>query len=481
MWDALFEDLEPSEDLLEAWRDGLGQNVAAPEDVLIALLRRGAPFLWRGDLPESVVDAALGQRLLGSWAERRDFTPSQWRRVIFDERDPGKRALLLNAFPQVNLEPADWALLIRDPEPQVRAATLWQDIADEEVAVLADDPAPEVRRRVCATRWSRLAERQRATLLADPDETVRGEAGRADLGQAPLTKDMWEQLGGREHMLRHRALAPDLAAELVSDARPEVRRALAENPALATSLVAQLARDPDPEVRFRIACRPDLADEQRDSIAIDVDPSWHWAAPDWVTALHDDPDAMRRLATSKVFLIRRAVARARHLPPDVVERLANDPDRVVQLFLAESCDDAPADMLLRVAEWWTGSLSAPDVPRRHPNFPEHGLLRFADDPNPNLRRLALDDPESTASLVERLIDDPDDIVRYRARSDPRISARTAERLLGEPGGHGAVAANPGLPPRLLMMLLRDQRAARAAAQNPALPADVMREMARRLA
>jgi hypothetical protein len=41
----------------------------------------------------------------------------------------------------------------------------------------------------------------------------------------------------------------------------------------------------------------------------------------------------------------------------VGERLAHDEDRVVRLFLAESCDDAPADMLLEVVQWWTGSVS----------------------------------------------------------------------------------------------------------------------------
>lgn len=479
MEDALFEDIEPSEELFEAWRGGLGHNVAAPDDVLITLLRRDPTFLWRCDLPESVVDAAIELRLLGTWAERRDFTLGQWRRVVFGEPDSRRRARLLDAFPRVDLEPADWASLISDPEPRVRAATLSHGVADEHVAILADDPDPEVRRQVCAARWSSVPERRRAALLIDPDETVRGEAERVADSAMPLTREKWEQTGRSEHLLRHRTLAPDLVAEAASDARPEVRLALAGNPALAPSLVDRLARDPDPEVRSRIACRPELTDEQRDSIAIDIDPSRHWPNPEWVTALHDDPEAMRRLAASKVFLIRRAVARAKHLPPDVVDRLASDPDRVVQLFLAESCDDAPADMLLRVAEWWTGSLSAPDVPRRHPNFPERGLLRFADDPNPNLRRLALDDPESTADLAEQFIDDPDENVRYRAETDPRICARTAERLIGEPGRRGAVAANPGLPPGLLTMLLRDERTARAAARNPALPADVMREMARR--
>lgn len=476
-----FETLVPTGELLAAWRDGLGSNRAAPEDVLIAVLHQGASFLWREDLPASVVDAALAQRLQGTWAERRDLSPSQWRLVIFGERDPVRRARLLQAFDRVDLEPADWALLAGDPEPQIRAEILWHDIGAAELARLAEDRAPEIRGQICRIRWSDLTGPQRAALLTDSDEVVRGEAERADLRAKPLTTEEWERDGDSGPMLRYRSLAPDLAELLASDEQPDVRRALAVNPGLPPAVIARLAGDPDPEVRLFIACRPELTDEQRDSIAIDFDPNAPWPGPHWIPALFGDGDAMRRLASSNVYLVRRAVARAKRLPPDVVERLANDPDRVVQLFLAESCDDAPADMLLRVAEWWTGSLSAPDVPRRHPNFPKRGLLRFADHPNPNLRRLALDDPLSTADLVERFADDPDRDVRHRAASDPRISVETAERLLSGSDQRGTVAANPGLPPPLLITLLHDERTAFDAARNPALPPDLMREMARRVA
>ncbi|WP_159046469.1 hypothetical protein [Streptomyces sp. MMG1121] len=117
---------------------------------------------------------------------------------------------------------------------------------------------------------------------------------------------------------------------------------------------------------------------------------------------------MRRLAASPHPLVRRSAARGRRLPPDVVELLAHDDDRVVQLFLAEPCDDAPADMLLKVWQWWTSSLSAPDCSHGHPDFPRRNLLRYVDDPNPRMRQLALDDPESTAELVERCSCDSDE-------------------------------------------------------------------------
>ena len=191
---------------------------------------------------------------------------------------------------------------------------------------------------------------------------------------------------------------------------------------------------------------------------------------------------MRRLAASSHPLVRRSVARARRLPPDVVERLARDEDRVVQLFLAASCDDAPADMLLRVWQWWTGSLSTPDRPHSHPNFPRRDLLRHADDPNPRMRQLALDDPESTAELVERFSRDSDEEVRHRATTDPRLTPASAVRLLDDPHERvrHAAARQPRLPARVVVRLLRDPDTAETAAQHSSLPVPVMEQMLQRI-
>lgn len=148
----------------------------------------------------------------------------------------------------------------------------------------------------------------------------------------------------------------------------------------------------------------------------DIDPDGQTTALWWIGALHQNAEAMRQLAASPKLLVRRSVARAVHLPEDVAALLASDEDRVVHLLLAESCDDAPPEMLLEVASWWDGSLSFPGRPRNHPNFPRDGLLRFADDPNPRLRALALDDPASTSDLVEQLSLDPDQTVRMAAKT-----------------------------------------------------------------
>ncbi|WP_329617750.1 hypothetical protein OG244_36520 [Streptomyces brevispora] len=198
----------------------------------------------------------------------------------------------------------------------------------------------------------------------------------------------------------------------------------------------------------------------------------------WIAALHADAAAMRQLAGSPNLRIRRSVARAPHLPPDVVDLLAHDEDHVVRLFLTESCEDAPADLLLEVWSWWPGSLSFPGRPRSHPNFPRHDLLRFAEDPEPRMRLLALDDPASCAALVERFSRDPDPRVRSGAAGDVRLSPDSAVRLLGD-ADHGArrqARQSPALPAEVLVSLLLDEDCAEDAARNPAIPTAVMRRM-----
>ncbi|MGN9796354.1 hypothetical protein ACTMTU_35465 [Streptomyces sp. OZ13] len=198
----------------------------------------------------------------------------------------------------------------------------------------------------------------------------------------------------------------------------------------------------------------------------------------WVAALHDDPDAMRQLASYPNLWIRRSVARAPRLPQDVVQLLAHDDDEVVRLFLTESCDDAPPDLLLDVWSWWPGSLSFPGRPRNHPNFPRRGLLRYADAPQPRMRLLALDDPASTDALVERFSHDPDVSVRTRAAEDPRLSPESAVRLTDD-ADHSVrrlARKHPALPPANLVPLLHDEYSAADAAENPTIPSAVMRRM-----
>ncbi|WP_318211782.1 PE-PGRS family protein [Streptomyces sp. SJL17-1] len=485
-WEWLFRGPVSAARMREEWAHGLAFNPAISDDLRAGLVGLTHHALWRA-LPTSVVEAAMVHpewQVRGLLAEvQPNITAEQWERLILGEQDARRRWILtlLAADRRVELTGTAYARLAADPSAKVREeAARLSGLPVHLLAALAGDDDRAVRASACrAAGWPHLDGPVRLALLEDSDREVRVAALLQHHQEHPLSRSVYDSEGlGSSDAVRTCRLGRDLAEQLARDGDPDRRRALAGNRWLDSDLVAVLARDPDESVRFAVSTRPDLTEEQRAGIGIDFDPSIRSNALDWVTALHEDPDAMRRLGASSHPLVRRSVARARRLPPDVVESLARDEDRVVQLFLAESCDDAPAEMLLRVWQWWTGSLSTPDRPRGHPNFPRRDLVRHADDPNPRMRQLALDDPESTVELVERFSRDSDEEVRLRAATDARLSAASAVRLLDDPYEQvrRAAARHPRLPAGVLVPLLRDRDTASAAARNPGLPEPVIARM-----
>jgi hypothetical protein len=484
-WVSLFEGPKPLGKLLDAWADGLSLNPGTPRDLWPTLVERSRYAMYRA-LPADAVDALLAhpdRKLRMRAVEHQpNITPEQWARVILAERDDRQRWILtmLAADRWAELPEDACRGLAADPSPRVRSETARLRGLPASLAVaLAADPDGGVRYVACTAAWPHLDAPAREALLADSHDLVRARALLLHHREHPMPRSVFETLDATTDALETCLLERELAEHVARHGEAAERRSLAGNPHLAPDLIALLGDDPDAGVRFEISTRADLTEEQRAGILYDFDPGGHYFPLDWVVALHDDRDAMRRLAASPHPLVRRSVARARHLPPDAVALLADDEDRVVQLFLAESCDDAPADMLMRVWRWWDGSLTSPDRPRGHPNFPRHDLLRYADDPNPRMRRLALDDPESTPELVERFSRDRSEEVRRRAVTDPRLSPAAAARLLEDPHEHirSAAARHPHLPARILVQLLRrGTGSAETAARNPALPVQVMRRM-----
>ncbi|MFF7049872.1 PE-PGRS family protein [Streptomyces griseorubiginosus] len=482
-WERLFQGPKPTEKVLDAWADGLSLNPATPEELWPRLADRSGYGMYRV-LPTDVVDALLTdpdwKRRFGAAQHQPNITPEQWARTILAERDERHRWLMtmVAADRWAELPEDACRTLATDPSPRVRSeAARLKGLPASLAVALAADPDGAVRAVACRPAWPHLDAPARSALLADSHDTVRARALLLHHQEHPMGRAVFETLESQREALESCFLDPGLAAHVAGHGDPAERRALAGNPRLTPELVARLGQDPDAGVRFTVSVRADLTEAQRAGIRYDFDPGVRYRPLDWVVALHDDPDAMRSLAASSHPLVRRSVARARHLPPEAVERLARDEDRVVQLLLAESCDDAPAEMLLRVWRWWDGSLTVPDRPRSHPNFPREDLLRYADDPSPRMRRLALDDPRSTADLVERFSRDPSEEVRHRAALDPRLPPVAAARLLEDPHEHvrDAAARHPRLPARLLTRLLRSG-GVETAARNPALPVEVMRRM-----
>jgi hypothetical protein len=403
------------------WAEGIGSNPAATDELLIRLMDVEAGFLYGCDRP-AVLDAALAHpdpkvRSRPADTFRPKLTPDQWVRLVRAEPSPNRRVLLAEHACVWGAElPEDlYDDLLAGPS-RARAAEL-PGLPARHLPGLAADADPRVRAAACA-RWKDLAAPLRERLLADTDDAVRMAALLAHHTGVPMPREVFAALPDPRPALERCRLAPELEAELVRDGDAEVRRALAANPGLGAHGVAVLAEDPQDDIRSAVAVRPDLTEEQRAAVRHDFDGTSMSHTLPWVEDLHGDADAMRRLAASSHPLVRRSVARARHLPPDVVARLARDGDRVVRLFLAESCEDAPADMLLEVWRWWDGSFSHPGRPRSHPNFPRKGLLRHITDPSGRMRRLALDDPESTPADVGRLARDPEAEVRRRAAETP---------------------------------------------------------------
>ncbi|MEU5404294.1 PE-PGRS family protein [Streptomyces sp. NPDC005963] len=487
-WTSLFQGPESSERVREMWAHGLALNPAAPDGLRTRLLGVSHFLLWRRQ-PAAVVEAAIVHpdgKVRQLLAEAQPgLTAEQRTRLILGERESRHRWILtmLAADQRAELTDAAYEQLAADPSARVREETTrLRGLPVRILTAMAGDDVPSVRASACQRAWPHLDGPARRKLLSDPSGKVRIEALLRYHREHPMPRSVFDTEEVRKRAVESCRLERGLAEHLVRHGEPAQRSSLAGNPHLDPDLVGLLAQDPDKNVRFVVATRADITEEQRAGIPIDFDPRGHYYPLDWVMALHEDPCAMRRLAASSHPLIRRSVARARHLPAVVVERLAHDDDRVVQLFLAESCDDAPADMLLRVWQWWTGSLSTPDRPHGHPNFPRHNLLRYANDPNARMRQLALDDPESTPELVETFSRDTNEEVRHRAASDPRLSPASAVRLLDDPHERVryAAALHPKLPGWVMIRLLRDADTAQNAARNPALPVPVMEQMLQRI-
>ncbi|MFI6467599.1 hypothetical protein [Streptomyces sp. NPDC050538] len=460
------------------WAEGIGSNPAAPDELLIRLLDVETGFLHDCGRP-AVLDAAVAHpdprvRTRPADTFRPKLTSDQWLRMIRAEPSRSRRVHWAEHACGWGVElPGDlYDDLLAGPS-RAQAAGL-PGLPAHHLPRLAADANPRVRVVACA-RWEDLAAPLRVRLLADTDDAVRTAALLAHHHDVPMPRDVFAALPEPRRALEQCRLGAELEAELVRDGDAEVRRALAANPRLSAHGVAVLAEDPDDDVRSAVALRPDLDEEQRAAVRHDVDSTSMSRTLPWVADLHADADAMRRLAASSHPLVRGSVARARHLPPDVVERLARDEDRRVRLFLAESCDDAPAEMLLEVWRWWDGSFSHPGRPRSHPNFPRTGLLRYAGDPAGRMRRLVLDDPESTLADVARLARDPEAEVRRRAAEDTRLSPADAVRLLNDPADYvrDTAVRNPRLPARVLAALLHDRDTAIA---NPSIPVPVLHRM-----
>ncbi|MGC9665552.1 hypothetical protein ACNTMW_03240 [Planosporangium sp. 12N6] len=479
---------------------GLARNPASPIDVLLRLVAEYPEQVRDGlrrrrDIPPPLRDAMLrhpSPRIRGALATHVRLDP-ETRAVLLADPDylvrmwafgrPGQRpvpdAVLVRLLAELDDPPPGTlfnrvellselfhamrydrhliGLAAAHPRPGVRGyAAGFLDVLDEPARrALLDDEAPEVRQAVAA----HVAYRQRVMKPADlPDQ--QGHAYWQVL-QRPLSRALVDKVlaGGDVAALGvlggNPTTPPDVVDTLLRHADPAVRGGLAGRVDLTDDQLARLAADPAVEVRTAVSVHPGLAEWQRAGIDIDVTTvpgDGHFGHADVPCSgrypygsLPELVDSIR-WARSVNPLLRRRAARDPRLPAELVALLADDPDLGVRVLLAQHHPAAPPALLLRCyLEYRSCDRCGRDQLSELPQFPTEGLARFADDPDPAVRRLVALDPYADPTLVDRLSADPDAVVRQAMASCPRLPVPRIVVLLNDPELAEDAAANPALP------------------------------------
>ncbi|RIH76450.1 HEAT repeat domain-containing protein [Meiothermus hypogaeus] len=265
-------------------------------------------------------------------------------------------------------------LLSQDPDADVRRAVLMHpQVTAEILGRLANDDPQDIRLRVAEHPLTPVPALHR--LLADPDEQVRQAAQahprapadlvaqyrRAEALDPGLEGRFLQQLAqqgvwGRTLAAQNPATPPSTLQDLLYDGEWTVRQALARNPALGPETLAILAQDADRDVHQAVAQHPQTPQATLGVLLRDVDENVRLAA---LQNPHLDPQTLAAyrtrlaLAASRSpFALNRAVALAGpHIPAQELSKVRHwsAPEWLVRYAVAQN-PNTPATVLERLAQ-----------------------------------------------------------------------------------------------------------------------------------
>jgi hypothetical protein len=440
---------------------GLGRNPAAPDDVLVRLaahpagrhgitMRRGI-----GPVADGVVEALLAQcdKPTAFSLHLIEMSPAM-RHRIGEHPDPAIR----NAY-------IDFVHNAVNRQVRLPVESLEKCYGLPR-AVLVQDLDPKLRAMVAYGWWDRPMPVQER-LLADPDPRVRAAVTQTERPGIP--PQWWDRCladpATRANAARYVPMPQNRFVELVDTGDDELIRAVATNPHLSAEMVGMLLDREDPFVRVPVAYSRHVDADTRDRLLALVEADRAAGNIDAAVALDYAAPALRwlpatPLAQRLAYLdsphvpLRLALAGCRDLPPQAWDQLDNDPNVSVRRAAARR-PDTPAPVLERLVRANGEVFHVRPLLVEHPNFPRHRLRTLVDEPDPQVRYVALQDADLPTDLLARLVEEPS--LRHGVAEHPRASADLLEQLLTDPDPPvaDAAAANPALPRSQMHRILID--------------------------
>ena len=438
---------------------GLGRNPSAPQDVLVRLATHKAGrhgiSQRRGRLEDAVVDALLKHCDSNTAVVLHgDRISPEMRRRIAEHSDPA----ISNAF-------TDFVRDSVDRKVHIGIDSLEEAYGQPRMT-LTGAPSPSLRAAVARAWYDRPLAVQ-VKLLADPDPQVRAAATeRRNPGVPPEWRERClADPATRINVARYIPLTSDQFAQLMRYEEEELHQAVACNPHLSAEMVAQLLGIDDPLVRVAAAQSRYVDAETRDrlyalveaeradgSIEAEVALSWNFAEPEW---LRKAPlDERMTYLDCQYTTFRCVLASCHDLPEEAWRRLDNDQELVVRRAAARR-PDTPPEVLERLVRAHGDVLHVRPLLVDHANFPRDVLRPFVDEPSPNVRYLALQDPELPLPNLQQFAAAAEPFLRRGVARHPNITDMLLEHLLGDPDPQVAddAAANSALRPTQMYRIL----------------------------